>query len=133
MLVEKEIQQILSQLAQGDLIKFSNAGSDMMICITEKDSKLFLTTLVYDGGNYIPPSIKLCLSRKSPFFHPSLLTFLTLDEQNFQVSLNYLGQVTPLDYQELKVILEEFGLLAEKWRLYLDEHGKNDLVYIKAK
>jgi hypothetical protein len=133
MLVEKNIQQILSQLACGDLIKIPFDGSDIMIRIIDDASKLSLTALVYEGGSYIPASVRHCLSRKSPFFHPSILTFLTIDEQRFQVRLNYLGQAQSLNQHEFKELLEEFGLMAEKWRLYLDEHGRNDLIYVRVK
>jgi hypothetical protein len=133
MLIEKDIQQILSQLAGGDLIKVPFDGSDIMVRIVDEASKLSLTTLVYQGGNYIPASVRRCLSRKSPFFHPSMRTFFTVDEQNFQVRLNYLGQAQPLDHEHVKELLEDFGLLAEKWRLYLDDHDKNDLVYVRVK
>lgn len=133
MLVEKDIQQILSQLAGGDSIKVPFDGSDIMIRIIDNASKLSLTTLIFDGENYIPNSVRLCLSRKSPFFHPTILTFLTIDEQSFQVKLNYLGQAQALNHHNFKELLEEFGLMAEKWRLYLDEHGKDDLIYVRVK
>ena len=133
MLIEKDIQQILSQLAGGDSIRVPFDGSDITIRTIDETSKLSLTALVYDGGNYIPSSVRLCLSRKSPFFHPSILTFLTVDEQNFQIKLNYLGQAQSLTHHHFKELLEEFGLIAEKWRLYLDDHDKNDLVYVRVK
>lgn len=133
MLVEKDIQQILSQLASGDSIKIPFDGSDIMIRVIDEASKLSLTAFVYEGKNYIPNSVRQCLSRKSPFFHPSILTFLTVDEQHFQVKLNYLGQAQPLDHHNFKELLEDFGFMAEKWRLYLDEHDKNDLIHVRVK
>jgi hypothetical protein len=132
MLIE-DIKQILNQLAGGDSIKVPFDGSDIMIRIIDEASKLSLTALVYDGGNYIPYSVRLCVSRKSPFFHPSILTFLTVDEQNFQIKLNYLGQAQTLTDHRFKELLEEFGTVAEKWRHYLEDHGKNDLVYVRTK
>lgn len=133
MLIEKDIQQILTQLAGGDSIKVPFDGSTIMIRVLDGASKLSLTALVYEGGNYIPASVRRCLSHKSPFFHPSILTFLTLDEQRFQVSLNYLGHVESLTHHDFKEILEEFGIIAEKWRHYLDDHDRNDLIYVKVK
>jgi hypothetical protein len=133
MLIEKDIQQILSQLACGNSIKVPFDGSDIMIRIIDEASKLSLTALIYDGDNYIPTSVRRCLSHKSPFFHPSILTFLTVDEQKFQIKLNYLGQAESLTHHHFKKLLEEFGLIAEKWRLYLDDHDKNDLIYVRVK
>lgn len=133
MLIEKEIQQLLNQLASGDSIKVAFDGSDIMIRFIDNASKLSLTALVYDGGNYIPSSVRRCLSHKSPFPHPSIRTYLTVDEKNFQVKLNYLGHSEALTQDHFADLLEQFGWMAEKWRLYLDEHDKNDLVYVRVK
>lgn len=133
MLVAKDVQQILNQLAGGDSIRVPVDGSEITVRVVDESSKFYLTTLVYEGGNYIPPSVRRCLSRKSPFFHPSILTFLTVDEQNFQIRLNYLGQAQTLTQDHFKEVLEEFGTIAEQWRIYLDDHDKNDLVYVRVK
>lgn len=133
MLIEKDIRQILNQLAGGDAINVPFDGSEIMIRVIDEASKLSLTTLVYEGDNYIPSSVRSCLSRKSPFFHTSLFTFLSVDEQNFQVKLHYLGQAQNLNQEHIKELLEEFGILAGKWRLYLDEHDKHDLIYVRVK
>lgn len=133
MLIEKDINKILNQLAKGSSIKIPFEDLDIMISIVDQSSKLCLSSLVFDGGNYIPSSVRECLSHQSPFFHPSILTFLTVDEQNFQIKVNYLGQVEILTHPHFKEILEEFGAIADKWRHYLEDHGKNDLVYVRTK
>lgn len=133
MLIEKDIQQILSQLAVRDSINVPFDGSEIMVRVIDDASKLSLTALVYEGGNYIPSSVRNCLSRKSPWFYPSILTFLTIDEQHFQIKLHYLGQAHALTQHQFKEILEEFGLMAQKWRVYLDDHDKNDLIYVRVK
>jgi len=134
MLVEKDIKRILDQLGEKAAIKIAIDGSDIDIHVLEGATKLFLTTPVYSGGNYIPSSVRRCVSHKTPFpvSNSSLQTFLTIDEQHFQINLNYLGRAQPLAPIQLKEILEEFGWLAEKWRDYLDENDKNDLVYIRV-
>ena len=133
MLVEKDVQQILGLLAEGDSIKVPFDGSDIVIRSIDEASKLSLSSLVFDGGNFIPHSVRNSLSHKAPFYHPTIRTFLSVDEGNFQVKLNYLGQAEDLDHHHFKELLEEFGILAEKWRLYLEEHGKNDLVHVRVK
>ena len=133
MLVEKDVQQILSQLAGGESIKIPFDGSDVIVRIIDEASKLSLTASVYEGGNYIPGSVRNCLSHKSPFSHHQVRTYLTLDENQFQVKLNYLGQAQDLDHHQFKDLLEDFGIMAEKWRYYLEQHGKNDLVYVRVK
>lgn len=133
MLIEKDIQKILDKLPDGDYIKVSFDGSDIILRSLDDASKLSLMTLVYYGGNYIPLSVRHCLSHKSPFPHQPIQTFLTIDEQNFQIHLHYRGNATPLTNSQFKDLLEDFGAIAEKWRIYLDEHDSNDLVYVRVK
>lgn len=129
MLIDKDIIKILSQLAGNEHIQIAYEGSDITICFLDDASKLLLKTAIYSGGNYIPSSVRRCLSHKA-FNSSSIRTYLTLDERHFQIQLNYLGRAQTFSYSEFKDLLEEFGLLAEKWRHYLDENDKNDLVYI---
>lgn len=133
MLVDKDIKKILSQLAEGDVIKVAYEGSDIMVRFLDTDSKLSFITSVYYGGNYIPSSVRSCLTHNAPFSHPSIRTYLSIDEQKFQISLNYLGHLNSLDHHNLHELIEEFGSIAEKWRLYLDEHDKHDLVHVRVK
>ncbi len=132
MLIEKDIQKLLHQLASGDAFQVALDGSNIMIRFVDGSSKVSLSALVYEGDNYIPFSVRHSLSRRSPFSHPYLLTYFTIDEDRYQVTLNYLGY-TELTQNHLKELLEDFGLMAEKWRLYLDEHDRNDLVHVRVK
>jgi hypothetical protein len=133
MLIEKDISKILNQLASGDSIRVAFDDTDITIRFVDGGTKLSLTALVFDGGNYIPSSIRSCLSLKSPFPHTSLLTYLSLDEQHFQVRLNYLGHTETITQTYFKEILEEFGWIAAQWRTYLNERGKNDLIYVRVR
>ncbi|CUI18018.1 conserved hypothetical protein [Candidatus Protochlamydia naegleriophila] len=133
MLIEKDIKKILNQLAGGDAIDVPFEGSDIRVRFLDDASKLSLTTSIYYGGNYIPSSVRRCLSHKSPFSHPSIRTYLSIDEQQYQIYLNYLGHPDVLNQRQLKDLIEEFAQLAEQWRLYLDEHDKNDLVHVRVK
>lgn len=132
MLIEKDIQNLLNQLASGDSFQVALDGSNIMIRFLDGSSKLSLSALVYEGDNYIPSSVRHCLSHRSPFPHPYLLTYFTVNEDRYQVTLNYLGY-TELTQGHLKELLEDFGLMVEKWRLYLDEHDRNDLVHVRVK
>jgi hypothetical protein len=133
MLIEKDIKKIFSQLAVVNAVDVPFDGSQIMVRLMDNASKLSLTALIYEGSDYIPPSVRSCLSRKSPFFNSMILTSLTVDEQHFQIRLQYLGQMKSLTQADFKQLLEDFGSIAEKWRLYLDDHDKNDLVYVRAK
>ncbi|WP_075882509.1 hypothetical protein [Candidatus Protochlamydia sp. W-9] len=134
MLIEKDIQKILHQLAEGSGIPIPVEGSDINIRFLDNDSKLSLSSSVYHGGNYIPSSVRDCLFHKSPFSHlSSIYTYLFIDEQRYQIYLHYLGHANILNLEELKNLLEEFNAIAEKWRFYLDEHDKHDLIYVRVK
>lgn len=133
MLIEKDIKKILNQLAEGDVIKVRYDGADILVRFLDDASKLSLMTTVYYGGNYIPSSVRRCLSHKSLVFPTTIRTYLSIEERQFSIHLNYLGHADDLNQQRLKEIIEEFGFIAEKWRLYLDENDKNDLVYVKVK
>ena len=133
MLIGKDVQKILNRLAVGDSLKLDFDGLNITARFIDDSSKVALSTLVYEGGNYIPASVRRCLSRPSPVSHPSIHTYFTVDEQQFQIRLNYLGHTETLTHDHFKDLLEEFGLIAEKWRLHLDEHDRGDLVYVRVK
>lgn len=133
MLIEKDLNKALNQLAGQEYVQIAFDGSEIVIRCLKDTSKLSLSTIIYNGGNYIPSSVRHCLSHKSPIYPTSFKTFLTVDEQHFQISLNYLGHVETLNYSQFKDLIEEFGVAAEKWRNYLDENDKNDLVYVRVK
>lgn len=131
--VNYNFQEVLNHLIHGNMIQLTFDQSNINVRFVEDASKLSLSAPVYMGGNYIPPSVRRCLSHKFSMHRPSIQTFLSIDEQAFQINLNYLGEAEFIDHHEFKEIIEEFGSIAEKWRSYLDEHDKNDLVYVRSK
>lgn len=131
--VQYNFQEVIKYLINGDIIQLTFNSSDISMQYVDDASKLSLSTAVYSGGNYIPPSVRRSLSQKFLVSYPSMKTYLTIDEQAYQINLNYLGETEFLDHHEFKEIVEEFSIIAEKWRSYLDEHDKNDLVYVRAK
>lgn len=134
MIIERDIYKLLGQLSKEQNSHITIDGSDIKIHFAQEVSKLSLSTIVYNGGNYIPSSVRRCLSHKLPFHHSDIKTFLTIDENHYTVELNYLGLANSrLNYHDFKELLEEFGGIAEKWRDYLDENDKNDLVYVRTK
>ena len=134
MLIAKDIQKLFGRLNLQGGTHITVDGSDILIQFEESDCKLSLKTVVYNGGNYIPSSVRHCLSLKFPFYHASMHTYLTLNEHDFLIELNYVNKsAEPFSYHHFKDLLEEFGLIAEKWRAHLDENDKNDLVYVRAK
>jgi hypothetical protein len=131
MLVEKNIQKILNQLANEDLVKVTLDSS--AIRIMKCNDRLSLTALVYRGENYIPTSVRKSLVLKRSFPYSDIRTFLTIDEQNYTIQLNYLGHMDAFTHNHLTELLEEFRQITEQWRAYLDEHDKHDLVHVRVK
>lgn len=137
MLVEKDLKLLFKKLFQDETAHFTVGGSDILIRIFDHASKLSLSTQVYFGGNFIPKSVRACVeqqsSSQSPFSKSNMSTYLKIDENNFQVILNYLGKFDHLHSEYFKMLLEEFSWLADEWRFYLDEHDKQDLVHLRKK
>lgn len=132
MLMQKDLNKIYNQLFKDDVFQISFLGSEITIRVFDSASKIALSTPVYYGGNFIPKSVRKGVQHK---FSPkdTIRTHLTINEDQFQIHLNYLGSVEPLDQQQFFEILENFSLIADRWRTYLDEHDKNDLIYVRVK
>lgn len=134
MLLEKDLKKLFGQLLHNDVGVITLGNSDVKIRVFDNASKVSISSMVFSGGNFIPSSVRKSISHKAPFQDKSTIkTSLSLDEDNFQVGLHYLGSLEHLDNRSFKEVLEEFGWLADEWRLYLEEHGKNDLIHIHAK
>src|SRR5688500_11269899 len=129
MLVENDLKKLFDELKLAKTTQFTVNGFSITVKILEHPSKLYLATTVYFGGNYIPKSVMNCLSQKAPFDNSNIKTYLTIDENHFQIALNFTGDITPLTSYKFKTIIEEFSFLAQEWQQFLDEHDKNDLVY----
>lgn len=130
MIVDNDFNQLFEELSLHDHASVTVADMRISIRIFE-DTKLSLSTLVYDGGNYIPQSVRHCLTKKPPFESPMQTHFL-IDEENFQISLNYLGQLGHFNSRHFQDLIEDYIELADQWRLYLDEHDRKDLVHVRV-
>lgn len=134
MLLENDIQKLINELCKAEVAKITVGGATITARAFEDASKLLLTTPVYSGGNFIPKSVRQCLTRKAPFDDDRINTSLKVDEDKFQIDLNYTGSVDNCSNKQRFIdLIEEFSWLAEKWRDYLDEHDQNDLVHIPVK
>ncbi len=134
MLLEKDLKKLFGQLIQNDIGYITLGNSDVKIRVFDSASKIALSSLVYKGDNFIPSSVRKSLSQKVPFqINCKIKTTFSLDEDNFQIGLNYLGSLENLNQNTFKEVLEEFGWLADEWRLFLDENDKHDLIHVRVK
>lgn len=133
MMLDNDIKNILQKLSTAEIVHVPIAGNDLSLRAFDNSSKLALSTSVYSGKDYIPKSVRKCISAKAPFANKSFNTYMTVDEHKYQIFLNYLGSFDYFDKKDFKVLLDDFSGLADKWRDYLDEHEKRDLIHINVK
>lgn len=132
MIVEKELRKLLHQLVKEDIAQINLGGTEITVHVFDQSTKLSLSSSVYFGGNFIPKSVRQSLSHKPIFEKGHINTFLSVDESNYRISLNYLGALNHLNKRMFVDLLEEFSCLSDEWRLYLDEHDKNDLIHVRV-
>ncbi len=130
MLIKEHVDKLLNKLVNADNAQIHMNGYAVTLTMENKGSKIIFSTPVYFGGNYIPKSVRGCIRQKAPFDHLSMQTKLEVDEENFRINLCHDGVMVLAGNNQLLAALEDFSWLADKWRDYLDEHDKNDLVYI---
>jgi hypothetical protein len=133
MVIQKELKKLFHRLSKDDFAEVEMGGSNVLVRVFDQKSTLSLSTPVYFGGNFIPKSVRHCISMKAPFIHNGIKTTLSVDEENFKIYLNYLGLTDNLNGDRFNDLLEEFAWLADEWRFYLDENDKNDLIHIHAR
>lgn len=130
MIVEKEFRKLVHQLVKEEIAQIVLGNSEVTVHVLDNATKISLSSTVYFGGNFIPKSVRKCITQTPSFEKGLIKTSLVVDEDNFRVSLNFLGGLNHLNKRMFVDMLEEFSFLADEWRLYLDEHDKNDLIYI---
>ena len=133
MLLENDLNSLLSGLAQNKNAEVFLHGSVLTLeLIDQASSKLLLSTPVYNGGNYIPKSVREGLKKHPDFSRHAMHTNFVVDEENFIVTLAHNNSLLETTKARLVDILEEFSILADEWRLYLDEQDKNDLIHVRT-
>ena len=130
MIIQKEIKKIVLDLSQHNHAEVELSGFTISIDSYEQGSWVSLSTAVYRGGSYIPPSVRQSINEKPLFLRGALNAELKLFEESFLIKLVCLKKLNCIDCPEFFNLLEDFRWLAGKWRDYLDENDQNDLVYI---
>ncbi len=130
--MNNQLKHLFQQLIKDDMAQIELGGSNITIRVLDHASTFSLSTPVYFGGNFIPKSVRHCLSQKTPFPQTGIKTNLSIDEANFKIYLNYFGALEHLNGDKFRELLEDFSWLADEWRFYLDEHDKNDLVHVRV-
>lgn len=132
MIVEKEFRRLVHQLVKEEVAEIQLGSSTMTVHILDDARKIALSSVVYQGGNFVPKSVRQGITLKPAFEKDHIKTILKLDEENFNVTLNYLGGLEHLNKRMFVDLIEEFGFLADEWRLHLDERDKRDLIHVRT-
>jgi hypothetical protein len=130
MVTREEAQAAFIRLSSLHIARIGNANTGLFLQPVDYGSKLHLTTLVYRGDKFIPPSV-----RKAAHFHletpySRIHTWLTFDEDLFQISLHHIGEFDDVGVDELQEIATEFEDAAFKWREIFEERDRQDLIHI---
>jgi hypothetical protein len=132
MIVERDFRRLVHQLIKEELAQIVLGNSEVTVHVFDNATKIFLSAEIYFGGNFISKSVRNCLSKKPLFLHSShVQTYFNVDEENFRIVINYLGGLEHLNKRMFIDLLEDFSTLADEWRLFLDEHDKNDLIHVR--
>ncbi|MFT4552093.1 MAG: hypothetical protein ACI9S8_000715 [Chlamydiales bacterium] len=131
MINENQIDQIVEELIKKQYVECIINGELLVLRFSEGFNKLHITASVFDGGNYIPESVRRGVKAKSLFPRCNIQTFFTLDEKKFQVVLNF---STNMDegFGEFSEWINDFIWIAKEWRFLLDRYGQEDLVFVYA-
>jgi len=132
MIVEKEFRKLVYQLVKEEIAQITLGTSLVTVHVLDNTTKLFLSSSVYFGGNFIPQSVRKGIEQKPSFEKGHIVTYLSVDEENFTVKVNYIGALEHLNKRMFVDLLEEFSWLADEWRHFLDEKDQNDLIHVRV-
>lgn len=132
MVIQKKINDITKCLSTGSPMYITVANSEIQLRPLEDNKKIGFTTDVYKGENYIPQSVRNSVG-KSILKNSGISSYLTIDEDNYLIYLNYISSLEGMNQKKFVDEVEEFSWQADEWRLYLDRRDRDDLVYIRSK
>ncbi|BBI18016.1 hypothetical protein [Neochlamydia sp. S13] len=132
MIIEQDLKKIFQKLDHDQVLHLQLNENELGIKVFDGASKIFLTTRVYNGDNFIPKSVRNGIARKAPWSRASIKTFLSVNENQYHVDLNYLGLLQQMNAQSFALLMEDFARLAYGWRVYLDEQDQNDLIHVRV-
>lgn len=134
MIIKNDLKELFHQLGEtSEEAQVTISGVEITLRVFDHASKLSLHASVYFGGNYIPKSVRYSVSKIPPFPMGDLETYLTIDEPQFSIHLNYQSKMENITQHSFADVLEEFSIQADEWRLFLEERDRDDLVHVMHK
>jgi hypothetical protein len=128
MLTHSELKNLITELSLNKVTQFSLAGSLVTLKILHHGKHVHLSAPVYWGGNFIPLGVRDAIKKRPPFDERVIETFLTTDEEGFEVVLHYEGDAKSAQPEVFGALMDEFGFLVDHWKEWLDDKDKKDLI-----
>lgn len=134
MLLQKEvIENLFYRLTHDKTAAIEIGGTTVTIRLIGHSASAFcFSTVIYNGDNYIPKSVRACAGQRAPFAFKEAKGVVSIDEKRCNIYLSYIGSFDHLNSRTLNPLLEQFAWVAEEWRHLLDEQDRNDLVYVRV-
>jgi len=130
-MVEQKLKHLLDDLIDKGVVTLTLLGHRITAQTCFNRSKLWLSAVIYDGGDYLPESIRGLVNEPSPVPDSSIPTFVSIDEKKSQLLLNYVGLMPTSNVDQFKEILDKFSWDVEEWCYFLEDFGQKDLVYAR--
>ena len=130
MITKEEVRTAFQRLSTLRIARIGNASQGLFLQPVDLGSKLHLSTLVYRGDKYIPPSVREAVHFHLETTYSQIHTWLSLDEELYQITLHHIGNFSNIGIDELQEITSEFEDAAFKWREIFEQKDRQDLVHI---
>jgi hypothetical protein len=129
MVTKREAEHTLENLHSLRITKIGKASDALFFQPVDFGTKLHMSTVVYTGEKYIPPSVRKAASEPLDL-KPMIPTWLSIEEELFEISLHYIGGVGEMDVEELYEISAIFEETAIRWRQIFEEKDRQDLIHV---
>lgn len=127
------VKNIISKLHHHRLVELKLNNCRITCQLSSASNILSIKAVVYEGENYIPPSVRECISKSFLTPSSSLNATLSVVEETYEIVLGLSEQIYPLTEEFFLHFLQEFNWLSEEWRRILDDYGERDLLPVKVK
>jgi len=130
MVTKEEAKEAFLRLSALRIARIGDSADGLFLQPLDFGAKLHLSTLVYRGDKFIPLSVRQAATFHLETPYHLIHTWLTFDEELYQISLHHESDFSDVGIDELREIASEFEDAAFKWREIFEEKDRQDLVHI---
>lgn len=132
-MIQNTLMKVIHELHHTQHAEIEIDGFRISMSFIEDGNRVYFTTPVYYGDNYIPKSVRKCLTEQIPFAQNEIKVFFTVDEEQCRIDLNHIDYEEVIQKDKLPQLLSTFAWMAEQWRNLLEENDRHDLIHIRVK